>query len=234
MNKQFFRWSRTVTILVSSVVLLVNVVPAAEDLPPAPPAGNPPPADGTAGNRGNRRAQPGGNVTGGANFNGGRGNVAGGGVNLDDKQRELLREAMQQDSDELRKLAEKLRAAQKELMQAVLAEKYDEKVVREKAEAVARIQTDMTVLRAKAVATLAPTLKPEQREQLETSPLGVSLITGAGMGFGVAGGGGRNADGQTQPPRNFRGNGGPGAPGADGTNGDQIRRRNGPPGQPAQ
>lgn len=159
------------------------------------------------------------------------GNVSGGGINLDDKQRELLREAMQKDGVELRKLAEKLRAAQKELMQAVLAEKYDEKLVREKAEAAARIQTDMTLLRAGAVATLAPTLKPEQREQLETSPLGVSLISGAGMGFGATGGGPRNADGQAPGARNLRGNGGPGDNGPDAANGDQGRRRVPPPGQ---
>ena len=236
MNKHFFPWSRAVITLVSGVVLLINTATAADDAPPASPTGTPPPADATGGNRGNRRTVQGGNLPGGgANMNGGRGNFAGGGgINLDDKQRELLREAMQQDNDEIRKLAEKLRAAQKELMQAVLAEKYDEKLVREKAEAVARIQTDMTLLRARAVATLAPTLKPEQREQLETSPLGVSMITGAGMGMAGAGGGPRNADGQAPGARNMRGNGGPGGPGADGANGDQGRRRGPPPGQPGQ
>lgn len=237
MNKQLFPWSRAVTTGVIGLVLLVNAA-AAADAPPAapPPTGNPPPADAAGGNRGNRRAAQGGNVPGGANFAGGRGNFTGG-INLDDKQRELLREAMQQDNEEIRKLSEKLRMAQKELMQAILAEKYDEKIVREKAEAVARIQTDMTLLRAKSVATLAPTLKPEQREQLENSPLGVAMITGAGMGFGAGGGGPRNADGQTQPPRNPRGTGGPGGPsgpGPNAANGDQGPRRGPPPVQPGQ
>jgi Spy/CpxP family protein refolding chaperone len=224
MNQRLLPWSHALTILVTGVVLLVHPATAA-DAPPPPPTGNPPPADAAGANRGNRpdRRAATGNVPGGAGFTGGRGNF-GGGINLDDKQRELLREAMQQDNDELRKLAEKLRAAQKELMQAVLAEKYEEKIVREKAELVARIQTDMTLLRARAVATLAPTLKPEQREQLESSPLGVSLITGVGMAMGAPGG-------QVPQARNNRGNGGPGGPAPDAANADQGRRRGPPPGQ---
>src|SRR5262249_44809371 len=113
---------------------------------------------------------PGGPGPGGAAGFGGPGGLAGaggfGGIALDDKQRELYRDASEQNRDELRALDEKLRAAQKELMQAVLAEKYDEAIVRQKADAVAKIQTDMTVLRAKALSTVVPTLKPEQREQL--------------------------------------------------------------------
>ena len=88
-------------------------------------------------------------------------------MQLDDKQRELLRDAMQKNTDEVRALDEKLRAAQKEVVKATLAEKFEEKVVREKLDAVAKIQTDISMLRAKAFSPIAPTLKPEQREQLE-------------------------------------------------------------------
>ncbi|HEY2953380.1 MAG TPA: periplasmic heavy metal sensor [Verrucomicrobiae bacterium] len=129
-----------------------------------------PPADQPG--RGNRPGRGGAGGPGGFGGPGGPGGAGGfagaggfGGIALDEKQRELYRDASEQNSDELKKLDEKLRAAQKELMQAVLAEKFDDKSVREKADAVAKIQTDITVLRAKALSTVAPTLKPEQREQ---------------------------------------------------------------------
>ena len=57
---------------------------------------------------------------------------------LDDKQREMYRDASQKNSDELRDLDQKFRTAQKEFVHAALAEKYDEKLVREKAEAMAK------------------------------------------------------------------------------------------------
>jgi len=126
---------------------------------------------------------------------------------LDDQQRELVREAMQKHSDELRKLDEKMRVAQKELMQAVMAEKADENVIREKAEVVAKIQVEQTLLRAKILAVVVPTLKPEQREQLENSPLALGMLGG---GFG----GGRQVDRVVDPGAD-RQNRGPGRRGAD-------------------
>jgi Spy/CpxP family protein refolding chaperone len=196
---------------------------AADEATPPPPTQNQ--RDDTArGNRGNAGGR--GNFGGGGgNFAGGGGNFGGrggfGGLNLDDKQNELLREAMQAENDELRKLSEKLQAAQKELVKVVIAEKYDEKAIREKAEAISKIQTEITVLRAKAFATLSPTLKPEQRDALENSRIASSIITGAGIGFGGAGGGGPQQD-QTMR-RNDRGNNDRGNPG----DANQFRRRGG-------
>ena len=155
-------------------------------------------------------------------FGGGPGGPGGRGGNflgLDDKQRELLRDAMMKDQEQIRALDEKLRAAQKELVHTALSEKYDEKAVREKAEAVSKIQTDYTVLRAKAFAALAPTLKPEQREQLENSPMGAAMLGGR-LGGGMGGGPGFGGRG---------GNGGPAAP-APGE-GQGGRRRPAPAGQ---
>jgi len=122
-------------------------------------------------------------------FQGGfQGRGGGGFAMLDEQQRTLLREALQKEQDALRALEEKLRAAQKELMQAVLAEKYDEAVVRQKAEAAARIEVEMTLLRARALATVAPTLKTEQKETLINSPFGATMLRGGMMmdrgGFG--------------------------------------------------
>lgn len=125
---------------------------------------------------------------------------------LDSSQLQTFREAMQKNNEELRALNDKLQAAQKELVQATIAEKYDEKAVREKAEAVSKIQTDITVLRAKAFSSVSPTLKPEQREQLANSRMGAMMVLGGGMGGGMGGPGGPGGEGR--PAR--RGPGGPG------------------------
>jgi Spy/CpxP family protein refolding chaperone len=182
----------------ANTLLAADPPPAA----PAPPTTTPaPPPPGGTGEPG----RPGGTDRRGGDRNvdrsvfQNRGQTVG--LGLDEKQRELLREASQKDSDELRKLEEKLRAAQKELVHTVLAEKYDEKAVHEKVDAVSRLQVEITMLRAKTLSTVAPTLKPEQREQLENSPLAMSLLNAGGFG-------------------GFRG-GGPGGPGGFGGTGGQ-------------
>jgi Spy/CpxP family protein refolding chaperone len=143
---------------------------------------------GGGGRRGGNNNGPGGPGGPGGNF-GGRGNFGGGGgINLDDKQRELISEARQKSNDELRDLGEKLRTAQREFVRATIAEKYDEKVVREKADAVAKIQADIAMLNAKAFSSVAPTLKPEQREQIETSAFGYMMVSGGGGRGGFSGG----------------------------------------------
>jgi Spy/CpxP family protein refolding chaperone len=210
--------------------LLSSLVVIAADPIPTPPAGagTVPPAGGGQGGRG------------GGNQPGGRGGF-GGGFNLDEKQRELLREASTKNTDELKKLQDKLTVAQKELMQAILAEKYDEKVVQEKADAVSKIQTEMLMLRAKALSTLAPTLKPEQRESLLTSRMGTMMLSG-GFGGGGFGGGGQGGTGAAGPGAGgqggFRnggaapGGGAAGQPPGGGGAGGRGRGRGGAGGQP--
>lgn len=205
MKKLISRITRLGGTLVAGVILNAAIA-LAQNPPPAQPDGSAnadPNAAGRQG-RGNRGPGGGGNAPGGNFQGGGRGNF-GGGWGLDEKQTELLREAMQADSDEIRKLDEKLRAAQKELVQAVVAEKYDEKVVREKAEVVAKIQTEITMLRAKQIATVAPTLKPEQREQWENSQIAIGLL--------MRGGGGPGNVGFANAGNNRFGGGGPGGGG---------------------
>jgi Spy/CpxP family protein refolding chaperone len=186
MNKLISRLTSLSGALMASVILNAAIA-FAQNPPPRQPDGSTNADQNAAGrrDRGNRGPGGGGNPQGGNLQGGGRGNF--GGWGLDEKQTELLREAMQADTDEIRKLDEKLRAAQKELVQAVIAEKYDEKIVREKAEAVAKIQTEITMLRAKQVATVAPTLKPEQREQWENSQIALGLLMRGGGGPGNAG-----------------------------------------------
>ncbi len=146
---------------------------------------------------------------------GGRGNFPGRGFGgmmvLDDQQRQLFEETLQKENDKLRGLEGKLRTAQKDLLEATLASSYDEKAVRGKAEAVAAIQVEITTLRAKALATVVPTLKPEQKAQMIQSPSGVMLLNGGfgggrqpgfqGGGPGGPPGGGFPGGRRDQPPR---------------------------------
>lgn len=229
MKKPILQIIRSGVALTAGMVLLATSA-FAQDAPPAQPNGPANPDPNAAGRRDRGNRGPGDGANQDANSQRvGRGSFGG----LDEKQMELLREATQADSEEMRKLDEKLRASQRELVQAVVAEKYDEKVVREKADAVAKIQTEITMLRAKQVATVVPTLKPEQREQWENSPIALGLLMRGGgfgggpgnPGFGRGDRGGLPSgppDGQ-QPPggRSFRRNGG------DGNVTDQPRRRGG-------
>jgi Spy/CpxP family protein refolding chaperone len=123
-----------------------------------------------------------------------------GGGFLTQDQRAKMRETMQASQSELTQLNEKLAAAQKEAIKAVLAKNPDEKAVRAKIEAVAKIQTDIAMLRLKAVKEIAPTLTDEQKTQIESRPgmaYGMLLGGSGGMGPGGPGGGrgGRGAGG---------------------------------------
>jgi len=159
---------------------------------------------------------------------GGRGNFQGrggpggggpmGGV-FDSEQFRLFRESLQKDGDKFRALDEKLRAAQRELLQACVAATYDEKVVREKAEAVAKIQVEITVLRAQSVAVVQPTLTKDQKDQFVDSRFGIMILTSGGlMGFDpTAGGGfGRGGFGGGGPGGGGQGGFGPGGGGRQG------------------
>lgn len=119
-----------------------------------------------------------------------------GGV-LTQEQRTQLREAMQASRADLAPLIEKLNAAQKEALNAALAKNPDEKVVREKIEAVAKIQTDIAMLRFKSVKSVASTITDEQKAQIEERP-GMTYMMLLGGGFGMGGPGGRRGGGGNQ------------------------------------
>ncbi len=131
----------------------------------------------------------------GAGAGGGR---RGGPALLTQEQRTKMREAMQDSRTELTALNEKLAAAEKEAVKAALAENPDEKTVRAKIEAVTKLQTEVMMLRFKAVKAIAPTLTSEQKSQLENAPRGgfmalFQMMGGPGRGpRGGGGGGGSN------------------------------------------
>src|SRR5213593_5314298 len=134
MKRQLLKWVGAATVFALTGLIGACIATAAD--PPQTEPGRPARGAGGPGGGGN-----GPGPRGGGGF--------GGGMALDEQQRELFREANQKNADQLRALDEKLRAAQKELVKATLAEKYDEKAVREKAEAVAKVKVEMTTLRAK-------------------------------------------------------------------------------------
>ncbi len=213
MKKHFPTPTRGAIALLLSALTCAFTLTAAD--PPATGIADPP-----GGNRGGR-----GNFQGRAGGGTGRGGF--GGLGLDDKQMELYREASEQNRDALTKLDEKFRIAQKELLQAAIAEKYDEKIVGEKAGILARIQTEMTLLRARALSTVAPTLKPEQRDELESSRMAAAMLTGGGMGgFGGGGPGGPGGFGGG-PGAPGGGQGGPGGGAAGGNGGFRARGNQG-------
>ena len=89
---------------------------------------------------------------------------------LTEEQRASLRQAMEAQREKVRGLEEKLRDARKEIFEAGLKEKFDEEAVREKALAMAKLDAEMTVLRAKAFSKVHPPLSPEQVEKLKNAP----------------------------------------------------------------
>ncbi len=119
----------------------------------------------------------------------GPGGGPGGGI-LTPEQRTKMRETMQGLQADLSPLTNKLALAQKEAVKAALAKDAEADAVRAKIEAVAKIQTDIAMLRLKAVKEIASTLTDEQKTQMAERPgMAYNSLFG-GMGF-MGGMGGR-------------------------------------------
>ena len=84
-------------------------------------------------------------------------------------QRTSLREAMEGQREKMRDVEEKTRDARKDLLMAGLTEKFDEESVRRKALAAAKLEAELTVLRARVFSQMRPPLSPEQLEKLKAS-----------------------------------------------------------------
>jgi Spy/CpxP family protein refolding chaperone len=89
---------------------------------------------------------------------------------LTEDQRESMRTIMASQREAMREMQDKMREARKELLKASLADKFDEEVVRAKALAVAKLEAEITVLRAKALSQVQPPLSDEQVEQIMNTP----------------------------------------------------------------
>ena len=89
---------------------------------------------------------------------------------LTPEQRDSMRGIMESEREKMRGIQEKIRDARKALMKASLAEKFDEEAVRAKALEVAKLEAEVTVIRAKAISKVQPPLSPEQIEQIINPP----------------------------------------------------------------
>jgi Spy/CpxP family protein refolding chaperone len=131
-------------------------------------------------------AQPAGGG-GGGGAGGGGGGRGGFRPVLTQEQSQQMRDAMQ-GSDEMTALTTKLAAAQKAAIDAALAKDATDANVRAKLDAVAKIQTDIAMLRySKAVKPIAASVTDDQKTQIAAAP-GMTY----GQLFGGGGGGGGN------------------------------------------
>lgn len=115
---------------------------------------------------------------------GGRGGAPAALQNMSEEQREALREMNQ----ETRELAGKVSEARADLNNAIFAEKVDETQIKQKAAALAKVEAELAVARAKAFAKVRSKFTSEQIEALKNMP-------GGGRGFGPGGRGGRGRSG---------------------------------------
>ena len=89
---------------------------------------------------------------------------------LTEEQRTSLRSAMEAQREKSRELEEKMRDARRELLKASVLDKFAEDAVRSKALEVAKLEAELTVLRAKAFSEMKPALSQEQIEELKNPP----------------------------------------------------------------
>lgn len=89
---------------------------------------------------------------------------------LTEDQRQSLRSAMEAQREQSREIEGKLREARRELMKTGMIDKFDEAAVRAKALEAAKLDAELTVLRAKAFSQMKPPLSAEQIEQLKNPP----------------------------------------------------------------
>lgn len=90
---------------------------------------------------------------------------------LNEEQRMSMRGVLQEQREKMRDLEEKLRKARQETMETALEGKFNESAVRKKAMEQAKIEAEMSVLRAKALSEVKPPLTPEQIERLKNPPV---------------------------------------------------------------
>ena len=91
---------------------------------------------------------------------------------LTDEQKDSLRAAMDQQREKVRELEDRLRDATRDLYASGLMGSFDEDLVRKKADTVAKLEADMTVLRFKAFSRMRPQLSSEQLAKLRELPAG--------------------------------------------------------------
>lgn len=88
-------------------------------------------------------------------------------LDLTDAQREQIRQLTQQQREQARPLLDKVRAAQEARRQALEAVPFSEQQIRAAAQALAEVEADLAVQRARLQADIYALLTTEQQAQLE-------------------------------------------------------------------
>jgi uncharacterized membrane protein len=86
------------------------------------------------------------------------------------EQRRSFREATQETLKEGQELQEKIREARKAVTEATYASKFKESNLRKKLQAAAKLETDLAILRARAISKIDPPLSEEQIEWINNPP----------------------------------------------------------------
>lgn len=120
---------------------------------------------------------------------------------LTDAQREQFRDAMIAQRESLRDLEDRLPRLRRAVSEATLADPLDETAVRQAARALAEAEADRTLVRARAIAKIRPSLSDDQVRQLRDmmAEPGVFLRPFAQNAGGP--GSGAGPDNPARPPR---------------------------------
>jgi Spy/CpxP family protein refolding chaperone len=94
---------------------------------------------------------------------------------LTDEQRASFRQQMESQREQMRGIEVKLREARAKAVDAAFQRPLNETAVRESAMAVASLEADLAVIRAKALAQIQPPLSPEQIEKIKRGIAGAPL-----------------------------------------------------------
>jgi Spy/CpxP family protein refolding chaperone len=86
---------------------------------------------------------------------------------LNDEQRKQVREFMLEQGADFRENVQKLAQLRRELQEAAFDGKADEKFIREKTEAIAKLEAEQLRVRTLALAKVAASLTPEQRQRIK-------------------------------------------------------------------
>jgi Spy/CpxP family protein refolding chaperone len=86
---------------------------------------------------------------------------------LNDEQRKQVREFMLEQGADFRENVQKLAQLRRELQEAAFDGKADEKFIKEKTEAIAKLDAEQLRVRTLALAKVAASLTPEQRQRIQ-------------------------------------------------------------------
>ena len=86
---------------------------------------------------------------------------------LTDAQRQQMRDYIQEQTPDFRESMQKLGQLRRELQEAVLAGKADEKVIKEKTDAIGKLESEQLRVRMAALAKVASTFTADQKEKIK-------------------------------------------------------------------